>query len=695
MLTLPRRTALSLSVASAFPLVFPLATHPSSAFAQAQDTLEPVVVTAPPMETPMLTRVNTRTAQQPLPANDGASLLKSVPGMSVIRKGGTDGDLVFRGQAGSRVNVLIDGEQIMGGCGMRMDPPTAYVFPDAYDRVSLIKGPQTVLYGPGNSAATVLFERLPTRYEAASASLKAALTTAGFGRTDAQIDARAGTPQAYVQAIATDARSDDYRDGHGTLVHAAYERSSLTGLMGWTPDEDTRLEASAIESRGHAAYADRSMDGSRFDRSNVGLKFEKSRIGTVLRKIEAQAYYNYVDHVMDNYSLRTPPMNSAMRMASNPDRKTTGGRLAFTLIPDDQHKVVMGLDRQDNQHTVRASGMGGELMSPYTSKPRLEDARFDNLGLFGEVTHVVNDDRRVVFGLRQDRWHARDQRATLSSGMTSLGANPTAKAQRLEILPGGFARLEQDFGTNTQVQIGLGHTERAPDYWELISKESASSISAFNSVAPERTTQLDLGITHRHGPMQAFASAYYNQISDYVLIQTGVLKPSGMGTRSTTIARAIDARTVGLEGGVQYALSPQWMSQASLAYVNGQNTTDDYALGQMPPLETRWALDWDNRIWSAGALLRLVAGQHRYAVGQGNIVGQDLSSTAGFGVVSVHGGYRWGKTLTVSAGIDNLFDKVYAEAISRGGAAVSGYEQTTRVNEPGRLWWLKLQLALN
>ena len=73
---------------------------------------------------------------------------------------------------------------------------------------------------------------------------------------------------------------------------------------------------------------------------------------------------------------------------------------------------------------------------------------------------------------------------------------------------------------------------------------------------------------------------------------------------------------------MQYALSPQWMSQASLAYVNGQNTTDDYAPGQMPPLETRWALDWDNRIWSAGALLRLVAGQHRYAVGQGNIVGK-------------------------------------------------------------------------
>ena len=691
MSTLPRQTALSLSVAAAFPFAF----QPILAFGQPQDTLEPVVVTAPAMETPMLTRVNTQTAQQPLPANDGASLLKSVPGMSVIRKGGTDGDLIFRGQAGSRLNVLIDGEQIMGGCGMRMDPPTAYVFPDAYDRVSLIKGPQTVLYGPGNSAATVLFERVPTRYEAAGASLKAALTTAGFGRTDAQIDARAGTPKAYAQAIATDARSDDYRDGHGTRVHSAYERRSLTGLVGWTPDEDTRLEASAIESRGHAAYADRSMDGSRFDRSNVGLKFEKNRIGTVLRKIEAQAYYNYIDHVMDNYSLRTPPMSSAMRMASNPDRKTTGGRLAFTLVPDEQHRVIIGLDRQDNQHTVRASGMGGELVTSYASKPRMEDARFDNLGLFAEVTHVVNDDRRVVFGLRQDRWHARDQRATLSNGMMSLGANPTAGAQRMEILPGGFARLEQDFGVDTQVHLGLGHTERAPDYWELISKESANSTSAFASVAPERTTQIDVGLTHRQGPLQAFTSAYYNQISDYILIQTGVLKPAGMGTRSSTIARSIDARTFGLEGGVQYALTPQWMSQASLAYVNGQNTTDDRALGQMTPLETRWAMDWDNRTWSAGALLRLVAGQHRYAVGQGNIVGQDLGSTAGFGVVSVHGGYRWGKALTLTAGIDNLFDKVYAESISRGGAAVSGYDQTTRVNEPGRLWWLKLQLALN
>jgi iron complex outermembrane receptor protein len=48
------------------------------------------------------------------------------------------------------------------------------------------------------------------------------------------------------------------------------------------------------------------MDGSQFKRESLGLRFEKSNIGEVLDKLEAQVYYNYADHVMDNYSLRTP-----------------------------------------------------------------------------------------------------------------------------------------------------------------------------------------------------------------------------------------------------------------------------------------------------------------------------------------------------------------------------------------------------
>jgi iron complex outermembrane receptor protein len=50
----------------------------------------------------------------------------------------------------------------------------------------------------------------------------------------------------------------------------------------------------------------------------------------------------------------------------------------------------------------------------------------------------------------------------------------------------------------------------------------------------------------------------------------------------------------------------------------------------------------------------------------------------------------------IAAGVDNIFDKAYAEFVSRAGADVGGsYVQTTRVNEPGRTAWLKATIALD
>jgi iron complex outermembrane receptor protein len=190
-------------------------------------------------------------------------------------------------------------------------------------------------------------------------------------------------------------------------------------------------------------------------------------------------------------------------------------------------------------------------------------------------------------------------------------------------------------------------------------------------------------------------SAYVSRVDDFILIQSNVSKPSGMGTRSSTIARNIDARTWGGEAGIQYGWTPAWSSLASVAYVHGQNKTDGHALGQISPLESRFGLDWKQGPWSAGGLLRWVAGQHRYAINEGNIVGQDLGVAKGFAITSLHAAYRGQDMWTFSAGIDNLFDQAYAESISRAGAAVMGYDQTVRVNEPGRVWWFKAQLTLN
>jgi iron complex outermembrane recepter protein len=160
--------------------------------------------------------------------------------------------------------------------------------------------------------------------------------------------------------------------------------------------------------------------------------------------------------------------------------------------------------------------------------------------------------------------------------------------------------------------------------------------------------------------------------------------------RSVTVTRNVDARTWGGEADATYALSPRWTVMGTLAYTRGENRSDDLPLAQMPPLELRTGLNYADQRWAAGVLWRIVAEQDRYALRQGNIVGQDLGRTGGFGVLSLNAGWKPTPAVLVSAGVDNLFDKVYAEHLSRGGAAVSGFEQTTRVNEPGRTLWLKV-----
>jgi len=664
-----------------------------NATAQAVETaaLDEVVVTAPQSTQPLTVKTNPKKPRQPVPAHDGADYLKTIPGFSVIRKGGTDGDPVLRGMAGSRLNILLDGEHILGGCGGRMDPPTAYVFPSSYDSITVLKGPQTVIHGAGNSAGTVLFER-SVKPEAAGLSGSASLMVGSFGRNDETVDAKVASESAYLRAGVTRSQADDYKDGNGAAVHSAYNRWSANAAMGWTPDDDTRLELTAAKSDGKAAYADRSMDGVKFARDNIGLKFDKQRMDGLLDSIEAQVYYNYIDHVMDNYSLRT--QTAMTKMVSNPDRETMGLRSVLGLAMGDTTRAKVGVDYQSNRHTLRSSM--NQATTPYELMARTEDANFRNYGVFGEATYDVNDSARVIGGLRVDSWHAEDKRAASLTARDANNnlytvANPTSGQSRDKLLSSGFVRLERDLAsTPATVYAGIGHTERFPDYWELISanKESLTTTSAFNT-SPEKTTQLDAGLHYSEGAVSGSVSAFYSKVKDFILIQSRVVKAVPT-TRTITVTRNVDATTYGAEAGVAYQLAEYIKVDGSLAYVHGNNDTDGTALGQMSPLEVRIGLNYDNKVWSFGGLVRGVAAQDRVAVNQGNIAGQDIAASKGFGVLSLNAGWRINKAAQLTAGVDNLLNKSYAEHISRAGTMVSGFTQTTRVNEVGRNLWVKL-----
>ncbi|PVZ13588.1 MULTISPECIES: TonB-dependent copper receptor [unclassified Pseudomonas] len=678
------------------PLAIALA---AAGAAQADDNandsllLSPTVITAVQQQSPLTIVTNPKDARQPVPASDGTDYLKTIPGFAAIRNGGTNGDAVLRGMFGSRLNLRTNGGLMLGACPYRMDNPGSYIAPETFDKLTVIKGPQTVQWGPGASAGTVLFEREPEHFEQLGGRLDASALAGSNGRFDRVLDAALGGPQGYLRLVGNSSQADDYQDGGGHTVPSRWNKWNGDLAMGWTPDADTLLELSAGTGDGEARYGGRSMDGSQFARQSLGLRFEKRNVGGALEKLEANFYYSYADHIMDNFRLRTPDAGSMMPMpmASQVDRRTTGGRLAATWRLG-AWEVVAGVDALRSEHRARNSryDMMSQAYTDTNAFPWQKDAVMHSYGAFGEFTWHASDQSRVVTGARLDRSDAVDSRATLGS-MGMARPNPSAGERRAETLPSGFARYEYDLAHSpTTLYAGVGHVQRIPDYWELFSAGNgpAGSANAFEGIKPEKTTQLDIGAQYNGERLQAWASGYAGVVRDFILFD--YRSTMGMGSSQ---ARNVDARIAGGELGASYHLTDRWKTDATLAYAWGENRSDHRALAQMPPLEARLGLTWAHQRYSAGMLWRLVAAQNRVAVGNGNVVGQDFASTPGFGVFSLNGAYRLNRHFKLSAGVDNLFGKTYTEHLNLAGDAGFGFPGDRALPEPGRTLWTKVEVS--
>lgn len=337
-------------------------------------TFAPIVVTSASGNDAngLIVRADPKQPIQPIPASDGADYLQSIVGFSSVNSGaGTNGDVTFRGMFGSRIKILTDGTENLGACPSRMDSPTSYISPESYDRISVIKGPQTVQYANTGSAATVIFERTPEQFDQdQNYRGQASVLMGSFGRLDHNVEVAAGDDQKYVRLNTNRSVSNSYQDGDGTTVPSDWERWNADVALGWTPDEDTWVELTGGKADGEAVYAGRAMDGSKFARESLGLRVEKHNVTDVIQKIEAQVNYNFNDHVMDNFSLREfqPGGMMSMPMATNVTRKTLNARMAMTNEWD-KLQLITGIDSQNNEHTKR----NGSLMTPYQTQPRTKD----------------------------------------------------------------------------------------------------------------------------------------------------------------------------------------------------------------------------------------------------------------------------------------------------------------------------------
>ncbi|MDH1519699.1 TonB-dependent copper receptor [Acinetobacter johnsonii] len=655
-----------------------LACFSSVVFAAEADSahiLAPIVVTAQQGNDAhgLIVHADPKQPTQPIPAVDGAAYLQSIVGFNQIKNGGANGDVTFRGMFGSRIKILTDGTENLGACPSRMDNPASYVSPESYDKITVVKGPQTVQYAHTGSAATVIFEREPEQLTSAKPYRgQASVMLGSYGRLDQNVEAAVGDETKYARLNASRSIADSYQDGAGNTVPSDWEKWNADLALGWTPNEDTWVELKGGKSDGEAVYAGRSMDGSKFARESLGLHIEKKNISDVIKKVEAQVDYSYNDHVMDNFSLRkfNPADGMSMPMASNVARRTLNARVAMT---QDWGKLqlISGIDSQKNEHTKRS----GSLMSPYQNKARVGDMDFESYGAFGELSYAFNDQHKLVTGARVDQ-------AKIDNLVTNT--------ERKETLPSGFIRIESELAEHLKTYAGLGYVERVPDYWELFStKYHQSAGTTFADLENEKTAQFDAGYQYEQGAFKSWASVYAGLIQDYILV---AYTPTGSMGKLEAKSRNVDATIAGAEAGVAYQLTDQIQADISAMYAWGENITDHTALPQIAPLEGRFNLRYVQEKYNLGLLWRVVAAQDRTSYREGNIIGYDLEDSKGFGTLSLNGTYNIQKDLDLSVGIDNVLNKNYAEHLNKLGSSGFGYAATEQFNNIGRNYWARISM---
>ncbi|MGL9773451.1 MAG: TonB-dependent copper receptor [Sodalis sp. (in: enterobacteria)] len=673
--------AYSMSPGARAPEISPAGSDPRSA--QALPPTAGAVTTAPanvreqdvitvtaPKASPLMAIMAPKIPRQPVPASDGADYLKTIPGFAVVRNGGTNGDPVFRGTFGSRLRILVDGGEMLGACSSRMDSPSAYIPPESFDLVSLTKGPQTVLWGPGASAGTLRFERVRPRFDAPGITLHASTLAGSSGRLDQNVDGAFGNPFGYLRLLGNVSRAGDYQDGAGQRVHSGWHKRNSDVAVGFTPTPDAVMELTVGRGDGKARYAGRGMDGTRFARESLGMRFEQRALGEMLESVEMQGWYHYTDHVMDNHARRIARRLACQASAvpgnwtpcrSNVDRLTLGGR-GISTWQWQEVQLQSGADIQVNRHRRKSGGQWQQ------------DAQFQDSGVFAEVSWRFKPAQTLISGMRLEHTAAQYNCARRTE-------------RRSEVYPTAFVRLEHQAETlPLMAYVGAGLSERFPDYWELITLSSGrrAGQDAFYRLKREKTAQIDLGAHLQFAPLDAWVSAYVGQVRDFILFRYGIPPEN--------ISRAdnIDARIHGGETGLAYRFNDHWRLESSLAWAFGENRdTHRRPLPQIPPLEGRLALSWEQGDWSATGLWRLVAAQQRVTLNEGNVVGKDFDRSTGFGVLSANVAWQAATTIKLSAGVDNLLNRGYSEHLNLVGNRGFGYAADAPLMEPGRTLWAR------
>jgi iron complex outermembrane receptor protein len=624
---------------------------------------------------------------------DTAEAFSRLPGADRNKNGRLTGIAQYRGMFGDRVSVNIDGLGVISGGPNSMDAPLSYVSPMITEELNLERGIASVASSP----------------EAIGGHVDAKLARGNFGSSESfGVNGMAGvrysdngdtTTAAARLTVANDAhrvsfvgqsdRGDDLRTPKGRIVPSELSRDRYDLSYAYR-DDRTEIQAFAgkldTSDTGTPALA---MDIVYIDSDLYGLNF--SREITDSTRIDARVGYTDVDHVMDNFSLRSPPM---MGMQYRQNR--AGGRgTVFALTADHgfgDYTIKAGVDGRFAEHESLITNPNNAMFFIHN----FNDVQRDVAGAFV----ALNSDTGVSTweaGLRYVDVSSSAGEVSFNGLMDMMGMNAGMLANAFNAADRDLSwgnvdavlKYSRDIGSDVRINVDLGSKTRAPSYQELylwLPLQATGGLADGRNyignldLDAERSNEIAVGLDWRADRFSISPQAYYRDIGDYIQGVPATVMPANMlatmmSGQGALQFQNVEAEIYGLDLGWRYTLSERLHLDGNASYSRGRRTDVSDNLYRLAPPNGTVALNFVDDAWTVRGEVIAYDRQDKVSAYNGE------QATPGYAILN--GLVTWNATpsMRIELQASNLFDTGYQNHLA-------GVNRVNNVDIPAgeRLW---------
>ena len=539
---------------------------------------------------------------------------------------------VIRGFDGDRVLVLQDGLRV-GGIASQSGDEAEPIDVLSLDRLEVVKGPATLLYGSNAIGGVVNGISTNDIYQK---GLSGYFTAFG-GSNNWQAGGSGGLKFGFRNFLFFSnggvQKANDYRSPAGTVLNSYARNANVSGGAGWFPQQGWLAFTYSFDQRRHGIPV--VPDAIDFEylkerRHGYAIKGGLRGLGSFIESGDFALSYN--DYKAREFEFESD--KNVTKLDSVATNKNFNYRANFNHHRRRMFSGTFGFSgfRRDYE------AVGAEAPAPRTKQNSfaiygLERVDFERVGFqFGG--RIEQNGYRPAGNLR-------DRGFTGFSGSAAL---------RLRLWNGG------SFVANYQ------HSFRAPALEELYNNGPHPGIQVFDIGNPnlkaERGDGVDLSLRHTTDRLQFEGSVYYYNLHNFVFPAfTGIID-SASHLPVVNYAQG-NGRYVGSEIGVGVKLLESLRLNVKADYVRAELTANNKPLPRIPPFRGTVSLDWRYKALNLRPEITLAAKQNRLF--------DNETATTGYAVVNLVAGYSFVTRRTVhifSATLFNLNNRLYRNHLS-------------------------------